>query len=610
MAPRNAPGSSRNNSAAFERPNATSFTILKRLWKYLSRYRLLIIFALLLSAASNLLALVGPKLSGRALDAIKPGIGQVDFHTVFYYGALMIVFYLLSSLLSYFLSVIMLKISRKVVTKMRQDVYNHIMHLPVKFFDNIETGNLLSVLSYDIDTINASLSNDLVQMLASVITVVGSLWMMLTISPLLVLIFAITIPVSIFLTKSRSKKARKLYRSRSQNLGALNGYAEEMTGGLRTIKAYHAQETFRRRFETYNAAACHANYEADSYTAVTGPAVNFINNLSLALISIFGAILYMAGNISLGDVSSFVLYSRKFSGPINEFSNIISELQSALAAAERVFRLLDEPEEQADLPNAHTLSKEEVYGKVEIQNVSFGYYRGTSVLKNFTLSVKPGQTVAIVGPTGTGKTTVINLLMRFYDVDGGRILLDGRDVRTLSRSSLRKSFAMVLQDTWLFSGTIYENIAYGKEYVTREEVVRAAQAARISDYIESLPNGYDTQLTDCGANISKGQKQLLTIARAMLLDAPMLILDEATSNVDTQTERSIQDAMLNLMKGRTCFVIAHRLSTIRSADLIAVMHNGTIAECGTHSELMQSSGIYAELYRAQFDKAEEQAVKA
>ena len=590
------------HSTAFERPETSVAGVLKRLWQYLAEFKLLIVVAVFLSIGSNLFALVGPKLSGYALDAIKPGEGRVDFGTVFHYAMLMIVFYLLSSVLGYILAALMVRISRNVVVRMRKDVYDHIMSLPASFFDDVGTGNLLSVLSYDIDTINASLSNDLVQMLASVITVAGSLWMMLTISPPLVLIFAVTIPVSIIFTKKRSVRARELYRVRSRKLGELNSYSEESTGGLGAIKAYNAHEVFRERYDSYNEEASEANYKADRFGAVTGPAVMFINNISLALVSIFGAALYMAGSVSIGDVSSFVLYSRKFSGPINEFSNMISELQSALAAAERVFSLLDMPPEPEDAPGAVPLGPGDVGGEVKFEDVSFQYKPDIPVLGSFNLSAAPGQTVAIVGPTGVGKTTIINLLMRFYDVDEGRILLDGRDLRSLVREDLRKSFSMVLQDTWLFSGTILENLTYGKEDITREDVMRAAKAARIHGFIEALPNGYDTPLENCGDNISKGQKQLLTIARAMLLDASILILDEATSNVDTGTERRIQAAMLDLMAGKTCFVIAHRLSTIRGADLIAVLQNGSIAEQGTHNELMALNGVYAELYRTQFER--------
>ena len=326
--------------------------------------------------------------------------------------------------------------------------------------------------------------------------------------------------------------------------------------------------------------------------------MNFINNLSLALISIFGSILYMAGSLSLGNISSFVLYSRKFSGPINEFANIIGELQSSFAAAERVFRLIDEPAEPADTENAVTLT--DIFGNVKFENVSFGYEKGKEILHKLNLDAPKGSVIAIVGPTGAGKTTIINLLMRFYDVDSGKISIDGLDIKKVTRESLRKAYTMVLQDTWLFHGTIFENIAYGKENVTLDEVINAAKAAKIHNYIMSLPKGYDTILSDNGVNISKGQKQLLTIARAMLLDSKMLILDEATSNVDTQTEHRIQDAMLKLMKNRTCFVIAHRLSTIKNADTILVVREGNIVEQGTHSELMRSRGFYYDLYHSQY----------
>ncbi len=596
-------GTGRNGpSQAFERPHAPTSVILKRLWEYLSRYRWLLVLALTLSIASNLLALLGPKLSGYAIDAIRPGQGAVDFDTVFYYAKWMLVFYLVSSVLSYILSAIMVQLSRNVIFRMRQDAYEHLMRLPVSFYDTHAVGDVLSVLSYDIDTVSASLSNDLVQMLTSVITVVGSFFMMLTISPRLILIFLVTIPISIVFTQYRSKRVRPLYRERSGSLGDMNGYVEEMTGGLRTIKTYGREEVFIDWFEEKNLRACDANCAADSFASTTGPGVGFINNISLALVSLFGAILYMGGTISLGSVSSFVLYSRKFSGPINEFANIISELQSALAAAERLFTLLDEPLEAPDAPGAEELT--DIKGEVELEDIKFGYSDTAQVLKGFTLSAKPGQVVAIVGPTGAGKTTVINLLMRFYDPQSGRILVDGKDISGLTRASVRLAYSMVLQDTWLFTGTVFENLAYGRPGVTLEQVQQAARAARADRFIQSLPDGYDTVLRDGGAALSKGQRQLLTIARAMLLDAPMLILDEATSNVDTQTERQIQAAMLKLMEGRTCFVIAHRLSTIRNADCIAVLRDGRVAECGSHDELMAKGGYYSELYSAQFDTAD------
>lgn len=586
---------------SFERPTQKTSYIIKRLWKYLSPYKWLLALAAALSIGGNALALIGPKLSGFAIDAIE-AVGGVDFAGVFKYAGLMIAFYAASSVISYILANLMIRLSRKAVYSMRRDAFNTLASLPVSFFDTHQTGDVISVISYDIDTINSSLSSDLVQMIASVITVCGSFVMMLSISPHLILVFVVTIPISVLFTRFRSKRVRPLYRRRSKKLGELNGFIEEITSGLKTTKAYSREQVFIDRFDVKNDEAVEANYEADHFSCITGPTVTFINNLSLALISIFGALMYMAGGITLGNISSFVLYSRKFSGPINEFANIISDLQSALAAAERVLRLIDEKGEPADRPNAAVLGADApVRGDVRLDGVSFGYSEGQTVLNNVTFNAERGKVIAIVGPTGCGKTTIINLLMRFYDATTGEIRVDGSEVRDITRSSLRGAYTMVLQDTWLFHGTVFENIAYGKKDVTREDVERAAKAARIHGYIMSLPDGYDTVLSDNGVNISKGQKQLLTIARAMLLDSPMLILDEATSNVDTQTERSIQDAMLKLMNGRTCFVIAHRLSTIRHADNIIVLSDGRIVEHGRHDELLAKRGAYYTMYHAQFE---------
>lgn len=586
---------------SFERPTQKTSYIIKRLWKYLSPYKWLLALAAALSIGGNALALIGPKLSGFAIDAIEAA-GGVDFTGVFKYAGLMIAFYAASSVISYILANLMIRLSRRAVYSMRRDAFNTLASLPVSFFDTHQTGDVISVISYDIDTINSSLSSDLVQMIASVITVCGSFVMMLSISPHLILVFVVTIPISVLFTRFRSKRVRPLYRRRSKKLGELNGFIEEIMSGLKTTKAYSREQVFIDRFDVKNDEAVEANYEADHFSCITGPTVTFINNLSLALISIFGALMYMAGGITLGNISSFVLYSRRFSGPINEFANIISDLQSALAAAERVLRLIDEKGEPADRPNAAVLGADApVRGDVRLDGVSFGYSVGQTVLNNVTFNAERGRVIAIVGPTGCGKTTIINLLMRFYDATTGEIRVDGSEVRDITRSSLRGAYTMVLQDTWLFHGTVFENIAYGKKDVTREDVERAATAARIHGYIMSLPDGYDTVLSDNGVNISKGQKQLLTIARAMLLDSPMLILDEATSNVDTQTERSIQDAMLKLMNGRTCFVIAHRLSTIRHADNIIVLSDGRIVEHGRHDELLAKRGAYYTMYHAQFE---------
>ena len=570
---------------------------LARLGKYLLKSAPMLVLALSLSIAGNIFALIGPTLSGRAIDAVAGGKGQVDFETVFYYAKRMVLFYAVSAGLAYLVPQIVLRVSQRTVRMMRADLFAKLMHLPVRYFDTRQTGEILSHISYDIDTVNTSLSNDLVQILTSVITVVGALIMMIRISPVLVLVFVVTVPMSVLFTRFMTRRVRPLYRNRSRALGDMNGFIEEYVSGQRTIRAYHREAAVLNRFDEKNEQAVRSYYRAEYYASVTGPSVNFINNLSLTLISIFGALMFLTNRITLGNISSFVLYSRKFSGPINEAANIFSELQSALAAAERVFELLDEAKEPADLPGARPL--EVNAGEVRIAHLNFGYDPGRVILKDVNLVAPPGSMVAIVGPTGAGKTTLVNLLMRFYDPQSGEIAIDGQSIHAVTRSSLRGAFSMVLQDTWLFGGTIHDNIAYGNPGATREAVIAAAKAAHIHSMIERLPNGYDTVIAEDGASISKGQKQLLTIARAMLQPAHLLILDEATSNVDIRTEFRIQEAMRALMRGKTCFVIAHRLSTIRSADTILVVRDGAIVEQGNHEALMKKSGFYAALYRAQ-----------
>jgi len=581
-----------------EKTKMKKTAILSRLLPYLLQYRLLLLACILLTVGGNLLALAGPYVSGLAIDAMELGTGRVDFSSVGFYSALMVLLYIASAVLSYALTRLMIVISRRVVNTMRRDVFNKLTELPVGYFDTNQTGDILSRISYDIDTINTSLSNDLVQVFASVVTVVGALAMMLAISPVLVLVFAVTVPLSFVLTKKITGFTRPLFRRRSAKLGELNGFVEEMISGQKTLRAYSQEENTIEKLDRQNDETVEAYYKADYYGSLVGPSVNFVNNLSLSLVSFFGAVLYLGGSISIGNISSFVLYSRKFSGPINEVANIIGELQSAFSAAERVFRLLDEPPEPADAPDA--ADRKAVDGEVELSHVSFGYTPDRQIIKDLSLRVPKGALVAIVGPTGAGKTTIINLLMRFYDVDSGEIRLDGCPVRGLTRRSLRLNYSMVLQDTWLFSGTVFENIAYGSETATRADVERVCRACGIHEYIMTLPEGYDTVLDDDGSNISKGQKQLMTIARAMLLDASLLILDEATSNVDTRTELRIQEAMRALMADKTCFVIAHRLSTIRGADMILVVRDGEIVERGTHDTLMQADTFYKQLYDAQF----------
>ncbi|MDR0399839.1 MAG: ABC transporter ATP-binding protein/permease [Treponema sp.] len=598
------------------RPRVRVLKTVRRLWHYLANYRALIVAVILLTVLSNCLALLGPLLSGRAIDAIGPAAGKVNFEEMFRNCAWMALFYIICSVLNYFLSVQMITLSQRSARQMRSDIFDKLMVLPVSFFDTHQTGDIISHISYDIDTVNTSLANDLLQICTTIVTVSGSLGMMLSISPLLGLVFLVTVPLAALFIKSQAGRIHGFFRLRSAALGALNGFVEEIVSGQKTIKAYHREEVILDRFDRVNDSACGAYYDADYNSSSLGPSVNFINNLSLTMISIFGAILYLAGRITLGNMSSFVLYSRKFSGPINEAANILSEIQSAAAAADRIFELLDQSPEPADREGAGELGA--VKGDVEFSRVNFGYLSDKPVLQNLNLSARRGALIAIVGHTGAGKTTIINLLMRFYDPQSGSITIDGASIAGVTRRSLRLAFAMVLQESWLFNGTVYENIAYGYrrpgeedgsaegDYKSphapglMEDVVNAARAAQAHSFIMQLPQGYDTVLNEDGINISQGQKQLLTIARAMLLDVRMLILDEATSNVDTRTEIRIQEAMRRLMKDKTCFVIAHRLSTIQNADLILVMREGRLVEQGAHSDLLEKDGIYAELYRSQF----------
>lgn len=587
-----------SNALGGDRLKTGKKTVIVRLSKYFFRYKFSVLAAFFLMAASNLLALLGPYLTGLAIDAIDLKTG-VDFAAVAKYCMWMAAFYVASSAFSYILSVLMIGLSQKIVRQMRQDVFEKILSLPVGALDRVQAGDLINRISYDIDTVNASLSNDILQAATGIITVAGALVGMILTSPALLGVFAVTIPISVVITVRRSKAVRPLFRRRSQKLAELNGFSEEMLSGLKTIRAYGREEEILSKFRGKNTDAADAYYAADYYGSLIGPSVNFVNNLGTVLISTGGAFFYLFGLISVGDISAFLLYARKFSGPVNEYANIMGEIQSALAAAERIFRLLDAESEAPDREGSAELT--DVRGSVRFENVKFSYDGKEDVIHGLSFSAEPGQTVAVVGPTGAGKTTLVNLMMRFYEPQSGRIELDGRDIGEYTRRSLHAAFTMVLQDTWLFEGTVFENIAYGREGAAREEVERAAKEAHIDGFIRSLPKGYDTVLTDSGVNLSKGQKQLITIARAMLSPARLLILDEATSNVDTRTEILIRDAMAKLMRGRTSFVIAHRLTTVRNADLILVVSGGNIVESGRHEELLEKKGFYTDIYQAQFE---------
>ncbi len=586
------------NSFNNTRPKNTKGTLIRTL-KYLALHKYLLFLAIALSFLSNILALQGPKFAGKAINEAAAGYGLVNFDNVFCYVKLMLFVYVTSSILTILINIIMTSLSKWIARKMRGDVFDKLMRLKISYYHNNSAGDIISRVSYDVDVVSTCVATDIAQIMTSLVTVIGSLIMMVYLSPLLSIVVIITVPISIGYTVYMRKKVRPRYSRRSKSYGAMNGFVEEMLSGEKTIQAYAYEDTVCRRFDGVNTEAADAYYDAEYYSCTIGPTMGFINNLSLALIALLGTVFYMNGMANIDTISSFVLYSRKFSGPINEIANVVNELFSALSAAERIFALLDAEEESADAADAILL--ENVKGDVELCHVRFGYTPDKPVLHDLSMVADSGKTVAIVGPTGAGKTTIINLLMRFYDVDDGQIKVDGGEIRGYTRASLRGAYAMVLQDTWVFNGTIFENIAYGKQDATMDEVVQAAKNAHIHSFIMQLPEGYNTVISEDGGNISKGQKQLLTIARAMLYDSKMLILDEATSNVDTSTERQVQTAMRELMRGKTCFVIAHRLSTVQNADLILVVDHGDVVEQGTHTELMSKKGYYHKLYAAQFE---------
>lgn len=569
--------------------------VLPRLFRFLRPYALHLAASLVLTAAGSLLALAAPLLSGRAVDAAG-GSGGVDFSGVLRYCGGMLACYGLSSLLNYLTAAQLIKIGQSVSRDLRKAAFDRMSELPVEYFDTHPAGDLVSRVCYDVDTVNAAISTDLLHICTSALTVAGSFLMLLTISPPLTCVFFVTVPLSLFLTRFQMRRIHPLFRLRSRELGTLNGFAEERISRQRAIRAYGVEQADLEQFQRYNTAASQAYYRADRASAALGPSVNFINNLSLAAVSMFGALLYLGGGLTLGDLSSFVLYSRKFSSPIREAANLLGELQSSAAAAERVLDLLEEAPEPADGPEASEPG--ELRGDIVFDHVDFGYDPARPVLRDFTVHIPAGSLVAVVGPTGAGKTTLVSLLLRFYRPQGGSISIDGVPLERYARDGLRRRLALVMQDTWLFGGTVAENIAYSCPEAGREQIVQAAKAARIHRFITSLPDGYDTVLTDEGAGISKGQRQLLAIARCFLADADIVILDEATSSVDTETEGEISLAIERLRQGRTCFVIAHRLATVRSADRILVLDRGGVAEQGTHEELLAAGGIYASLSRA------------
>ncbi|MBS3990935.1 MAG: ABC transporter ATP-binding protein [Erysipelothrix sp.] len=588
-------------SAAIDKPKDASKT-LKRLVLFMSHVKGWLLLALILSLMSSLAQLVGPYYIGLIFDVLDsssvdklPQIAQIL--------TWLIGFYILSVALQYTLSVLMIVIAQKVIVRMRAAVFKKFTTLSISYFDRYQIGDMLSRISYDIDTINTSLSADVIVLFSSFVTVVSAFFIMMSISLPLLSVFVITLPLSIYTTRKLARLTRPLFRTRSAKLGDMNGYIEETISGLKTIKAYAVEPNFIDGFDEKNYDASMAYYQADYWGSISGPAINFINNISLTLISLVGSLLYLFQIISIGNISSFILYSRRFSAPITEASNMVAELQSTLAAAERVFKVLDEDGEQ-ETGNLELITP--LRGDVEFENVSFRYVDDQPIIKNVSLKVPAQSMVAIVGPTGGGKTTLVSLLMRFYDPQSGQILIDGQPIQTCTRTSVRQAFGMVLQDSWLFEGSLKDNLTYGAIDITEDRLWEVIEKVSLTHFVKSSKDGLKTIIYDDGSNLSKGQKQLITIARAMLLDRPMVILDEATSNVDTMTEKMIASALKELTTNKTCFIIAHRLSTIVASDMIVVVENGEVAEVGTHQSLMSAKGAYYRLYNAQFNEGIQQ----
>lgn len=580
---------------------------LKRLIRYLRPHKYQLMAVFVMAILSTLFSIFSPKVMGKATTKLFEGIvakvqgvpgAEIDFHYVWQIIMILIGLYVLSALFGYVQQYLMAGVAQKTVYDLRKDVNAKLNKLPLKYFDARTHGEILSRVTNDVDNIAGTLQQSLTQLITSVLTIIGVIVMMLSISPLMTLIAVLTLPLSIVAITSIAKRSQKQFVRQQKELGQLNGHVEEMYTGHKVIKAFGREPRSLEQFDTINERLYEAGWKAQFISGVIMPIMSFIGNIGYVLVSVVGGILVTKKSIEIGDVQAFIQYARQFTMPITQTANIANIIQSTVASAERVFEILDEEEQVPEVANPVVLEKPR--GDVAFNHVQFGYDPEHLLIEDMNIDVKQGQTIAIVGPTGAGKTTLINLLMRFYEVNSGSITVDGVNIAEMRRGDLRSLFGMVLQDTWLFNGTIRDNIAYGREGATDEEVVKAAKTAYADHFIRTLPGGYNTVLNEEASNISQGQKQLLTIARAILADPAILILDEATSSVDTRTEVQIQKAMKELMKGRTSFVIAHRLSTIRDADLILVMNHGTVIEKGTHDELLALGGFYADLYNSQF----------
>ena len=581
---------------------------LKKLISYLGVYKIAILIVMILAAVATVFSVAGPKIMAKATNALFDGLmskiagtGGIDFG---YIGKILLFtlgLYIFSSVVSFVQGWIMTGISQKISYRMRKDISEKIGRMPMGYFESRTYGEVLSRITNDVDTLGMTLNQSITQIITSVATLIGTLVMMLSISPLMTLISLVILPVSAFLLSFVIKKSQKHFRTQQEYLGHINGIVEETYSGHTVVQAYNKEQETIDEFCSVNNVLYKSAWKSQFLSGIMMPVMQFVGNMGYAGVAISGGLLAIKGVIGIGDIQAFIQYVKQFTQPIQQIAQVINQVQSMAAAAERVFEFLDEKEEEQSPENP--VIPENVTGAVRFDHVSFGYDPEKIIIGDFSADVKAGQKIAIVGPTGAGKTTIVKLLMRFYDVNSGTITLDGIDIRRIPRKKLRESFGMVLQDTWLFNGTIMENIRYGRLDATDEEVIAAAKAAHAHHFIKSLPNGYDMMLNEDASNVSQGQKQLLTIARAILSDSKVMILDEATSSVDTRTEVLIQDAMDRLMSGRTSFVIAHRLSTIRNADLILVMKDGDIIEQGGHQELLDKNGFYAQLYNSQFESA-------
>lgn len=570
---------------------------LTRILKYIGKYKAYIFGALIAAIFSVVSSLIGPMLIGSSIDYMI-GKGAVDFKALFKILVILALIYISTSLFMWLLSYLTNCISYETVNDMRRQLFEKINSLPLKFFDSHPHGDTISRFVNDIDAISDGMLQGISTLLTGVVTIIGAIGFMLYISPIMTLVVVLSAPASFFMARFITKRSQQLFKAQAKSLGKLNGYVEEIIGGQKVVKAFNYEDRSFKEFEQINNRLYVEGVKSQFYGSLSGPTTRLVNNITYSIIGVIGGILAILGKITVGDITSFLIYSNLFAKPFNEITGVFTQIQSAVASAQRIFNILDMQSEKKD--DKYAVIVKYSQGDIIFNNVNFSYDPKHPLIKNFNLNVTRGSKIAIVGHTGAGKTTLINLLMRFYDVNSGSISIDGIDIRDIKRNSLRRNFGMVLQDTWLFEGSIRDNIAYGKPDATEEEVIAAAKAADVHGFIRRLPSGYNTLISDAGENLSQGQRQLLTIARVMLVDPPMLILDEATSNIDTRTEIHIQKAFLKMVEGRTSFVIAHRLSTIREADLILVMDNGNIVESGTHNQLLKNGSYYKNLYNSQF----------